>query len=68
VPVGFLSEIHSLGIDLYLHQQVYRYDNTRGQGDVSDEGVFAEFERAMIQQRVVLASVEPRRKAPSRAT
>jgi DNA invertase Pin-like site-specific DNA recombinase len=34
--VGFLSELHALRIDLYLHQQ--GLDNAGGQGDVSNDG------------------------------
>jgi DNA invertase Pin-like site-specific DNA recombinase len=50
--VGFLSEIHSLKIELYLHQQ--GLDTTTPTGKVMFQmmGVFAEFERAMIQERV----------------
>lgn len=50
--VGFLSGIHALDIDLYLHQQ--RLDSTTPRGKALFEmmGVFSEFERAMIQERV----------------
>jgi DNA invertase Pin-like site-specific DNA recombinase len=50
--IGFLSELHSLGIDLFLHQQ--RLDTTTPSGKAMFQmlGVFAEFERAMIQERV----------------
>lgn len=50
--VGFLSELHALGIDLYLHQQ--RLDTTTPAGKAMFQmmGVFAEFERGMIRERV----------------
>ena len=34
--VGFLSELHALGIDLFLHQQGLDTTMPAGQGDVSD--------------------------------
>ena len=50
--VTFLGEVHAKDIDLYLHQQ--RIDTTTPAGKAMFQmcGVFAEFERAMIQDRV----------------
>jgi DNA invertase Pin-like site-specific DNA recombinase len=50
--VGFLSDLHAYGIDLFLHQQ--GLDTTTPSGGMMFQmmGVFAEFERAMIQERV----------------
>ncbi|MDJ0872050.1 MAG: recombinase family protein [Gammaproteobacteria bacterium] len=50
--VAFLNEVHSKGVDLYLHQQ--GIDTTTPGGKVLFQmmGVFAEFERAMIQERI----------------
>jgi DNA invertase Pin-like site-specific DNA recombinase len=48
----FLSEIHSLHIDLYLHQQGLDTRSPSGKAMFGMMGVFAEFERAMIQERV----------------
>jgi DNA invertase Pin-like site-specific DNA recombinase len=50
--VGFLSELHGVGCDLYLHQQ--GLDTTTPAGKMMFQmcGVFAEFERSMIQERV----------------
>jgi DNA invertase Pin-like site-specific DNA recombinase len=50
--VGFLSELHGVGCDLYLHQQ--GIDTTTPAGKMMFQmcGVFAEFERSMIQERV----------------
>jgi DNA invertase Pin-like site-specific DNA recombinase len=50
--VGFLSEIHALQIDLYLHQQGIDTTTPAGKAMFQMMGVFAEFERAMIQERI----------------
>jgi DNA invertase Pin-like site-specific DNA recombinase len=50
--VGFLSEIHALKIDLYLHQQGIDTTTPAGKAMFQMMGVFAEFERSMIQERV----------------
>jgi DNA invertase Pin-like site-specific DNA recombinase len=50
--VGFLSELHALGIDLFLHQQGLDTTTPAGKAMFQMMGVFAEFERAMIQERV----------------
>jgi DNA invertase Pin-like site-specific DNA recombinase len=50
--VGFLSELHALGIDLFLRQQGLDTTTPAGRALFQMMGVFAEFERAMIQERV----------------
>ena len=50
--VGFLGELHVLGIDLFLHQQGLDTTTPGGKAMFGMMGVFAEFERAMIQERV----------------
>jgi len=50
--VGFLSELHALKVDLYLHQQGLDTTTPAGKAMFQMLGVFAEFERAMIQERV----------------
>jgi DNA invertase Pin-like site-specific DNA recombinase len=50
--VGFLSELHALGIDLFLHQQGLDTTTPAGKAMFQMMGVFAEFERAMIAERV----------------
>jgi DNA invertase Pin-like site-specific DNA recombinase len=50
--VGFLSELHALGIDLFLHQQGIDTTTPAGKAMFQMMGVFSEFERAMIQERV----------------
>jgi DNA invertase Pin-like site-specific DNA recombinase len=44
--IGFLSELHSLGIDLALHQQGIDTTTPAGKAMFQMMGVFAEFERA----------------------
>jgi DNA invertase Pin-like site-specific DNA recombinase len=50
--VGFLGEIHAKGVDLYLHQQGIDTTTPTGKAMFQMVGVFAEFERAMIRERV----------------
>ena len=50
--VPFLSELHALRIDLYLHQQGVDTSTPAGKALFQMMGVFAEFERAMIRERV----------------
>ena len=47
--IGFLSELHALGIDLFLHQQGLDTRTPAGKGMFQMMGVFAEFERSMIR-------------------
>ena len=51
--VGFLEEVHALGIDLYLHVQGIDTTTPAGKALFQMLGVFAEFERAMIRERVM---------------
>jgi DNA invertase Pin-like site-specific DNA recombinase len=50
--VAFLSELHTAGIDLFLHQQGIDTTTPAGKAMFQMMGVFAEFERAMIRDRV----------------
>jgi len=50
--VTFLADIHASKIDLYLHQQGIDTTTAAGKALFQMCGVFAEFERAMIQERV----------------
>jgi DNA invertase Pin-like site-specific DNA recombinase len=50
--VEFLGEIHAKGVDLYCHQQGVDTTTPAGKAMFQMCGVFAEFERAMIQERV----------------
>jgi DNA invertase Pin-like site-specific DNA recombinase len=51
--VGFLNDLHSLGIDLFLHQQGVDTTTNGGKALYQMMGVFAEFERALIRERVM---------------
>jgi DNA invertase Pin-like site-specific DNA recombinase len=51
--VGFLTEVHALGINLFLHQQGIDTTTPAGKALFQMMGVFAEFERAMIRERVM---------------
>src|SRR5439155_8204436 len=50
--VGFLAELHAKHVDLYLHQQGIDTGTPAGKAMFQMMGVFAEFERAMIVERV----------------
>jgi DNA invertase Pin-like site-specific DNA recombinase len=50
--MGFLSELHAMHIDLFLHQQGLDTAVPAGKAMFQMMGVFAEFERSMIQERV----------------
>jgi len=50
--VGFLSELHALKVDLFLRQQGLDTTTPAGKAMFEMMGVFAEFERAMIAERV----------------
>ena len=50
--VGFLSELQAVGCNLYLHQQALDTTTPSGRAMFQMCGVFAEFERCMIVDRV----------------
>jgi DNA invertase Pin-like site-specific DNA recombinase len=50
--VGFLGELHAKRVDLYLHQQGVDTSTPAGKALFQMMGVFAEFERAMIVERI----------------
>lgn len=49
---AFLGELHARGADLYLHQQALDTTTPSGKAMFGMMAVFAEFERAMIVERV----------------
>jgi DNA invertase Pin-like site-specific DNA recombinase len=51
--IEVLSDLHAKGIDLYLHQQGLDTSTPSGRAMFQMMGVFAEFERAMIRERVL---------------
>ncbi len=50
--VSSLNELHGAGVDLFLHQQAIDTTTPSGRAMFGMLGVFAEFERSMIQERV----------------
>ena len=50
--LSFLEELSEKRIDLYLHQQCLDTSTAAGRALFQMYGVFAEFERGMIQERV----------------
>lgn len=50
--VAFLTELHSAGIDLYLDRQGIDTGTPAGRAMFQMMGVFAEFERAITQERI----------------
>ena len=51
--VAVLQELHAKGVDLYLHQQGLDTSTPSGRAMFQMLGVFAEFERAIIRERVM---------------
>src|SRR5262247_4570499 len=50
--IGFLGELHALGIDLFLHQQGLDTSTPAGTAMFQMMGVFAQYERSIIVERV----------------
>jgi DNA invertase Pin-like site-specific DNA recombinase len=48
--VAFLSELHALGIDLFLHQQGFDTTTSAGKAMFQMMGVFAEFKRSSFRR------------------
>jgi DNA invertase Pin-like site-specific DNA recombinase len=63
--IGLLGELQARGVDLYLHQQALDTSTPSGRMLFGMLGVFAEFERAMIRDRV-LAGLDRARAANRR--
>ena len=51
--LDFLRELHAKAVDLFLHQQGLDTSTPSGRAMFQKMGVFAEFERAMIRERVL---------------
>ena len=51
--VAFLGDINAKGVDLYLHQQGLDTSTPSGRMLFQMLGVFAEFERSMIRERIM---------------
>lgn len=50
--IGTMTDLHALGLDLYLHRQAIDTRTPTGRAMFGMLGVFAEFERSMIVERV----------------
>lgn len=51
--LAFLKELHAKGVDLFLHQQGLDTSTPSGRAMFQMMGVFAEFEHAMIRERII---------------
>jgi DNA invertase Pin-like site-specific DNA recombinase len=60
--VGFLGELHGAGVDLYLDRQGVDTSTPAGKALFQMLGVFAEFERSMIQERIAAGIARARQK------
>jgi DNA invertase Pin-like site-specific DNA recombinase len=50
--IGCLNELHAAGIDLYIHRQALDTTTPAGKAMFGMLGIFAEFEREIIRERV----------------
>jgi DNA invertase Pin-like site-specific DNA recombinase len=58
--VGFLNEIHASRVELYLHKQGLDTSTPAGKAMFQMLGVFAEFERNVIRERVLAGMARAR--------
>ena len=61
--IGFLNEINSKGVDLYLHQQALDTSTPSGRAMFGMLSVFADFEREMIRSRIMAGLARSNKKA-----
>ena len=59
--VGFLNELNAVGCDLYLEKQAVDTTTPAGRALFQMLGVFAEFERAILQERIHAGIARARR-------
>jgi DNA invertase Pin-like site-specific DNA recombinase len=59
--VGFLAELNAVGCDLYLERQAVDTTTPAGRALFQMLGVFAEFERAILQERIHAGIARARR-------
>jgi DNA invertase Pin-like site-specific DNA recombinase len=60
--VAFIGELHGAGVDLYLDRQGIDTSTRAGKALFQMLGVFAEFERAIIQERIAAGIARARTK------
>src|SRR3982750_4259118 len=58
--LSILQSLHDKGVDLFLHQQGLDTSTTAGRAMFQMLGVFAEFERGIIRERVNAGLARPR--------
>lgn len=63
--VGTLQELHGAKVDLFLHQQAIDTTTPAGRAMFGMMGVFAEFERSIIQARVKAGLERVRAETPA---
>lgn len=63
--LDLLRELHAKGVDLFLHQQGLDTSTPSGRAMFQMMGVFAEFERAMIRERVLAGLARAKDQATS---
>lgn len=61
--VGFLNEINSKGVDLYLHQQALDTSTPSGRALFGMLSVFADYEREMTRSRIMAGLARSNKKA-----
>jgi DNA invertase Pin-like site-specific DNA recombinase len=59
--VGFLAELNAVGCDLYLEKQAVDTTTPAGRALFQMLGVFAEFERAILRERIHAGIARARR-------
>jgi DNA invertase Pin-like site-specific DNA recombinase len=59
---NFLTEIHALKIDLYLHSQGLDTSTPMGKAMFQIAGVFAELERSILKERIMAGNARARYK------
>src|SRR6202171_648312 len=62
--LGILQGLHDKGVDLFLHQQGLDTSTTAGKAMFQMLGVFAEFERGIIRERVNAGLARAKAKGP----
>ena len=62
--VGFLGDLKALRVDLYLQQEALDTSTPSGRAFFQMLGIFAEFERLMIQERVKAGLARAKSEAP----
>ena len=66
--IAFLHEMHAAGVELFLYQQALDTTTPAGKAMFQMLGVFAEFERSIIVERVRSGMQKPRQTAPNPAS